>query len=102
MPYYIRVFEFIETHFFTGAVLHYLTDDEYAKLQGYMNAHPETGAVVPGSGGVRKLRWGMTGRGSAAGCESSTTCAESRARSGCLRSMERTRKRTFPRTCSGR
>ena len=67
MPYYIRVFEFIETPFFTGAVLRYLTDDDYAKLQGHMNAHPESGAVVPGSGGVRKLRWGMTGRGKRGG-----------------------------------
>ena len=59
--------EFIETPFFTKAVLHYLTDDEYAKLQGHMNANPETGAVVPGSGGVRKLRWGLTGRGKRGG-----------------------------------
>ncbi len=32
MPYYVEMFEFIETPFFTKAVLHYLTDDEYAKL----------------------------------------------------------------------
>ncbi len=67
MPYYVEMFEFIETPFFTKAVLHYLTDDEYAKLQGHMNANPETGAVVPGSGGVRKLRWGLSGRGKRGG-----------------------------------
>ena len=67
MPYYVGMFEFIETPVFTRAVLHYLTDDEYAKLQRHMNANPETGAVVPGSGGVRKLRWGLDGRGKRGG-----------------------------------
>ena len=61
------MFEFIETPFFTKAVLHYLTDDEYAELQSHMNDHPEAGAVVPGSGGVRKLRWGLAGRGKRGG-----------------------------------
>lgn len=59
--------EFIETPFFTKAVLHYLNDDEYAGLQGHMNAHPEAGAVVPSSGGVRKLRWSTGGRGKRGG-----------------------------------
>lgn len=67
MPYHARVFEFIETPFFTKAVLHYLTDDEYARLQGHMNANPDAGTVVPGSGGIRKLRWGLVGRGKRGG-----------------------------------
>ena len=29
--------------------------------------NPATGNVVPGSGGVRKLRWGATGRGKRGG-----------------------------------
>lgn len=67
LPYDARAFEFVETPFFTKAVLHYLTDDEYAELQGHMNANPEAGAVVPGSGGVRKLRWSAAGRGKRGG-----------------------------------
>ena len=44
----------------------YLDDDEYAELQQFMMENPEAGRVVPGSGGVRKLRWkrkGMDKRG---------------------------------------
>ena len=67
MPYYASVYEFIETPFFTKAVIHYLSDDEYARLQSHLNARPEAGVVVPGSGGVRKLRWGMAGRGKRGG-----------------------------------
>ena len=29
--------------------------------------HPDAGALVPGSGGVRKLRWAMSGRGKRGG-----------------------------------
>ena len=61
------MFEFIETPFFTKAVSHYLEDDEYAKLQNYLNEQPEAGVIVPGSGGVRKLRWGSPGRGKRGG-----------------------------------
>ena len=61
------MFEFIETPFFTKAISRYLEDDEYAKLQNYLNEQPEAGAIVPGSGGVRKLRWGAKDRGKRGG-----------------------------------
>lgn len=67
MPYYAKMFEFIEAPFFTKAVRHYLTEDEYGKLQEHLNANPDAGTVVPGSGGVRKLRWGLAGRGKRGG-----------------------------------
>ena len=61
------MFEFIETPFFTKALERYLDDDEYAELQYHLNEHPEAGVVVPGSGGVRKLRWSVSGRGKRGG-----------------------------------
>lgn len=61
------MFEFIETPFFTKALEHYLDDNEYAKLQQHLNERPEAGSVVPGSGGVRKLRWAVAGRGKRGG-----------------------------------
>jgi len=61
------MFEFIETPFFTKALEQYLDDDEYARLQHHLNGHPEAGAMVPGSGGVRKLRWAAAGRGKRGG-----------------------------------
>ncbi len=36
-------------------------------LQGFLVRHPETGKVIPGSGGVRKLRWGAAGKGKSGG-----------------------------------
>lgn len=67
LPYNGRVFEFVEAQSFTRILGHYLDDDEYAELQAYLNRHPESGVVVPGSGGVRKLRWRMHGRGKRGG-----------------------------------
>lgn len=61
------MFEFIETPFFAKAVERYLDDDEYAELQAHLNKNPEAGVVVPGSGGVRKLRWAAKGRGKRGG-----------------------------------
>ena len=61
------MFSFIETRLFTKLVLEYLTDDEYAALQQYLVRSPEAGPVIPGSGGVRKLRWAAPGRGKRGG-----------------------------------
>jgi hypothetical protein len=58
---------FVETKLFTRLVQDYLSDDEYAQLQQALAANPEVGTVIPGSGGVRKMRWGMAGRGKRGG-----------------------------------
>ncbi|MFQ5900309.1 MAG: type II toxin-antitoxin system RelE/ParE family toxin [Thermodesulfobacteriota bacterium] len=58
---------FIETTIFTKLIEKYLTDDEYSGLQGLLLEHPETGKVIPGSGGVRKIRWAKQGRGKRGG-----------------------------------
>jgi len=58
---------FIETKLFTRLVQEYLSDDDYSKLQQALLADPEAGAIIPGSGGVRKLRWGVVGRGKRGG-----------------------------------
>lgn len=58
---------FIETKLFTRLVQEYLSDDAYSALQQALLADPEAGAVIPGSGGVRKLRWGIAGRGKRGG-----------------------------------
>ena len=58
---------FVETKLFTRLLQEYLSDDDYAKLQQTLLADPEAGAIIPGSGGVRKLRWGVAGRGKRGG-----------------------------------
>ena len=59
--------EFIEAPSFTRRLPDYLNDDEYAALQWALALRPEAGAVIPGSGGIRKLRWAGSGRGKRGG-----------------------------------
>jgi mRNA-degrading endonuclease RelE of RelBE toxin-antitoxin system len=58
---------FIETPIFTKEVRDLLDDDEYRALQLALILRPEQGAVIQGSGGLRKLRWGAKGRGKRGG-----------------------------------
>lgn len=59
--------EFIEATAFTRHVYDYLTDKEYNGLQNLLASNPEMGRLVPGSGGVRKIRWAVSGRGKSGG-----------------------------------
>lgn len=61
------MFTFVETRLFTRLVGEYLSDQEYADLQAALAENPELGDVIPGSGGVRKLRWAVRGRGKRGG-----------------------------------
>lgn len=58
---------FVESRLFTSLVNKYLSDDEYAALPQAIADSPEAGDVIRGSGGVRKLRWGVSGRGKRGG-----------------------------------
>jgi len=44
-----------------------LPDDDYRELQSALVLRPEQGALIPGSGGLRKLRWRIHGRGKRGG-----------------------------------
>ena len=57
----------IETQIFTRKLKTLLTDDVYRKLQHELISRPEAGAIIPGSGGLRKLRWSGSGRGKRGG-----------------------------------
>ena len=59
--------EFIEAIAFTKHVYEYLSDDEYAGLQSYLLQYPKSGKVVPGSGGIRKVRWAIASKGKSGG-----------------------------------
>jgi len=61
------MFSFIETRLFTKLVVGYFSDEECAALQVALMRDPEAGPVIPGSGGVRKLRWAAPGRGKRGG-----------------------------------
>ena len=66
MPYNIFM-EFIEASAFTKYVYKYLAEDEYLGLQSFLLLNPEAGKVVPSSGGVRKIRWAIAGKGKSGG-----------------------------------
>lgn len=57
----------VETSFFTRRVAHLLTDDEYALLQLALVRNPQAGDLIHGAGGLRKLRWAVSGRGKRGG-----------------------------------
>ena len=62
-----HVVTFVETPLFTRLAAGYLNDEAYGELQSHLANHPHTGAVIPGSGGIRKLRWALPGRGKRGG-----------------------------------
>lgn len=57
----------IETSVFTRQVQKLLTGDEYKQLQQALVERPDVGVVMVGSGGLRKVRWSIRGRGKRGG-----------------------------------
>jgi len=57
----------VETSIFTRQVQDLLSDDEYRSLQITLAKRPEVGALIEGSGGLRKVRWALAGRGKRGG-----------------------------------
>lgn len=44
-----------------------MDDEEYRLLQLALASRPDLGSLIPGSGGLRKLRWGLEGTGKRGG-----------------------------------
>lgn len=44
-----------------------LTAEERQDIVSYLAAHPKSGDLIEGTGGIRKLRWGRGGRGKSGG-----------------------------------
>ena len=57
----------IETPEFLSATRKLMTDWERAMLVDYLAYNPTSGDPIPGTGGVRKLRWALEGRGKRGG-----------------------------------
>lgn len=58
---------FVESPQFTRAITELMDDDEYRLLQAALLGNPEAGALIVGSGGLRKIRWSLPGRGKRGG-----------------------------------
>ncbi len=61
------MFTVIETPTFVRLARDCWNDDDRIAFISFIAGDPEAGAVVPGSGGVRKVRWGSSGRGKRGG-----------------------------------
>ena len=57
----------IETPTFVRLAGEYWNDEDRSGFINFIAGDPEAGDVVPGSGGVRKVRWGNAGRGKRGG-----------------------------------
>ncbi len=57
----------VETPVFTRQVQDYLTDEDYRLLQVALVNRPNLGAVIRGTGGLRKVRWNLPGKGKRGG-----------------------------------
>ena len=61
------MYTFVELPVFTRYAEDYFSDEEMADLQRYLSKNAKAGDVVPGTGGVRKLRWSRAGMGKRGG-----------------------------------
>ena len=46
---------------------HLLDESERNKVIDYLAAHPESGKIMQGTGGIRKIRWARKGKGKRGG-----------------------------------
>ena len=58
---------FIETPVFTRQITALLDDGDYRQLQVTLALKPAAGDLIRGSGGLRKIRWAVRGRGKSGG-----------------------------------
>ena len=61
------MYTIIETPLYARKVSEFLDDDERESLAAFVAMNPKAGTAVPGSGGIRKLRWRSSGGGKRGG-----------------------------------
>lgn len=64
---YNSLMEILETSRFAKLAEDYLDEGDFDALKLYLALRPDAGAVIPGSGGCRKLRWRGRGKGKRGG-----------------------------------
>jgi hypothetical protein len=57
----------VETDRFLKDVKHLMPESEQLELVAFVAANPRAGDLIPETGGVRKLRWALSGRGKRGG-----------------------------------
>ena len=61
------MFTVIETPTFESDARSIWSEEEHGAFCAWIAANPEAGDVIPGSGGYRKVRWSLSGRGKRGG-----------------------------------
>ncbi len=61
------MFTVVETTLFQRQWPHYWTEEERGEFASYIAEHPDSGDVIPESGGIRKVRWRRAGTGKSGG-----------------------------------
>ena len=57
----------VETSIFTKLIQELMSDDQYKDLQEALVVRPDMGDLIKGSGGLRKVRWNLEGKGKSGG-----------------------------------
>jgi hypothetical protein len=58
---------FVESPVFSRQVIELLSDEDYSELQQFLLSQPDAGDVIQGTGGLRKVRWAIAGKGKRGG-----------------------------------
>ena len=61
------MYTIVETPTFQEDADEIWTEEERGAFCAWLASNPESGRVIPGSGGCRKVRWSMTGTGKRGG-----------------------------------
>ena len=65
--YHLCMITIAETLPFQRKISGLLSQEEHAELIAYLAEHPNSGALMQGTGGIRKLRWARQGGGKSGG-----------------------------------
>ena len=87
--------EFIESPLFTDLVHDYISDHEYAAFQAHLAIHPESGALIPGSGGLRKIRIAAGGKGKSGGARIIYYLKNRKVKYGCSPYMQKMKPKPY-------
>ncbi|ELY2291493.1 type II toxin-antitoxin system RelE/ParE family toxin [Salmonella enterica] len=63
----MKLLHFIETSIFQRKIETLLSHDEYLNFQEHLRQNPESGATISATGGCRKVRWAIQGKGKSGG-----------------------------------
>lgn len=67
MPYIVTMYTFIETPIFERYSAEIWANDERLEFIAWLANNVQAGDVIPGTGGIRKVRWSRQGMGKRGG-----------------------------------